>query len=80
MLQRLNSLRHLAARNYLKAGVAAVAALPMIASAQTDPFTEVMTDVTDKVTTYAGALVVLAGVSVVYMVAVKYVKKIRGAS
>lgn len=61
--------------------IALVTSAPMLAMAQgTDPFDTVLADVTDKVTDYAGALVVLAGVAVVFMIGVKYVKKIRGAA
>jgi hypothetical protein len=45
-----------------------------------DPFTAAMTDATSKVTTYAGALVGLSAVAVVFMIGVKYVKKIKGAA
>lgn len=59
-----------------------VAALSAPAFAQTDPdaFETVLADVTTKVGEYAGALVVLAGVSVVFMIGVKYIKKLRGAA
>ncbi|MCW5669981.1 MAG: hypothetical protein KIT86_09980 [Hydrogenophaga sp.] len=46
----------------------------------TDPFDAVVTNVTTKVTDYSGELVILAGVGVVFMIAIKYVKKIRGAA
>lgn len=45
-----------------------------------DPFSTVLTEVTGKVSTYAAALVGLAAVGVGFMVAVKYVKKIRSAA
>lgn len=67
-----NKLRHLA----LVVGTSA----PMLALAQTDPFTDAMTDATAKVTTYAGALVGLAAVAVIFMIGVKYVKKITKAA
>lgn len=57
-------------------GVASVAAFAQAA----DPFNTVLTEVTGKVGTYAAALVGLAAVGVGFMVAVKYVKKIRGAA
>lgn len=45
-----------------------------------DPFTTAMTTATTKVGEYAAALVGLAAVGVVFMIAIKYVKKIRGAA
>jgi hypothetical protein len=50
------------------------------AQAATDPFDTALATVTTKVTSYAGALVGLAAVAVVFMVAVKYVKKLPKAS
>ena len=50
------------------------------ARADGDPFAGALTDITTKVTTYAGGLVTLAVVGVGFMVAVKYVKKLRGAA
>lgn len=81
MRERLNSLRQLAARNYLKAGVLVGASLPMLASAQ-DPsaFDEAISDATAAVGEYATALVGLAAVAVVFMIAIKYVKKIVSAA
>lgn len=62
-------------------GIALAAALPVISFAQaTDPFDTAVTDVTAKVQTYGAALVGLAAVGVVFMIAIKYVKKIRGAA
>jgi len=57
-------------------------ALPVLAHAQavSDPFDTALTTVTGKVNTYAAALVGVAAVSVVFMVAVKYVKKLPKAS
>jgi hypothetical protein len=55
--------------------------LPALAFAQNaDPFDTALATVTTKVTSYAGALVGLAAVAVVFMVAVKYVKKLPKAS
>lgn len=63
----------------LAVGVALAA--PMLASAQsTDPFDAVITNVTTKVTAYGGALVGVAAVGVVFMIGIKYIKKIRGAA
>lgn len=54
---------------------------PVLAFAQsTDPFTTAITDATEKVEEYAAALVGVAAVAVVFMIAVKYVKKIKGAA
>ena len=53
----------------------------MLAHAQeTDPFTAAMTEATTKVSTYAAALVGLGAVAVIFMIALKYVKKIPRAS
>lgn len=61
--------------------VIAAASLPVLSFAQTaDPFMDAVTDMRETVTTYGGALVGLAAVGVVFWVAIKYVKKIRGAA
>lgn len=68
---------------YARAGVAATIALASVgASAQTvtDPFETAMTTATTKVGTYAAALVGLSAVAVVFMIAMKYVKRIPRAS
>jgi hypothetical protein len=59
-----------------------VMALPALSFAQaaTDPFDTALASVTTKVTSYAGALVGVAAISVVFMVAIKYVKKLPKAS
>jgi hypothetical protein len=63
------------------AAVSAAALLPAVAFAQAaDPFDTALATVTTKVTSYAGALVGVAAIAVVFMVAVKYVKKIPNAS
>ncbi len=65
------------------AAVALLSALPVLAVAQTapvDPFTTAMTTATARVGTYAAALVGLAAVGVVFMIAIKYVKKIPRAT
>lgn len=66
----------------LRAGVAASVALaPVFAMAQeVDPFDTAMTTATTKVGAYAAALVGLAAVGVVFMIAIKYVKRIPRAS
>lgn len=46
----------------------------------TDPFDTAVTTVTGKVESYAAALVGVAAAAVVFMVAVKYVKKLPRAS
>jgi hypothetical protein len=54
---------------------------PAIAMAQsTDPFDVALGELTTKVTSYGGALVVFSAVSVAFFVAIKYVKKIPRAS
>lgn len=61
--------------------VALSAALPVFAFAQsTDPFDTAITTATTKVTSYAGALVTLSAVAVVFMIGMKYVKRIPRAS
>ena len=61
--------------------VAAVTLIPLLASAQaTDPFDTAMTAATTKVGAYAAALVGLSAVAVVFMIAMKYVKRIPRAS
>jgi len=52
----------------------------VFAQSVTDPFDTALETVTTKVTSYAGALVGLAAVAVVFMVAIKYVKKLPKAS
>lgn len=69
------------AAGYRNLGIALATSLPVLAFAQsTDPFDTAMTTVTGKVEDYAAALVGLAAVGVVFMIAIKYVKKIRGAA
>lgn len=86
MIKKFNSLGQLAARGYREAGIKTAVAfgslLPMLASAAegADPFDTAMTTATAKVTSYAGALVGLAAVAVVFMIAIKYVKRIPKAS
>lgn len=82
MKTKLENLRRLARDNAARVSVA-VLALPaaMAANAQAaDPFDTAVTTVTGKVTTYGGALVGVAAAAVVFMVAIKYVKKIPRAS
>lgn len=68
--------------SYLHVGiVTGVALAPVLSFAQTtDPFDDAVSDVKIKVAKYAAALVGVAAVGVAFMVAVKYVKKIRGAA
>lgn len=80
-MKRFNAIKELAARGYRNAGIAFATSLPVLALAQeADPFVAAMTNAGDKVEEYAGALVGLAAVAVVFMIGVKYVKKIRGAA
>lgn len=61
--------------------IVAAGALPVLSFAQSvDPFADAVSDITTKVTSYGGALVGLSAVGVVFWVAIKYVKKIRGAA
>ena len=52
----------------------------VFAQSVTDPFEAALSTVTTKVTSYAGSLVGLAAVAVVFMVAIKYVKQLPQAS
>lgn len=64
-----------------KSFLLALTSAPVLAFAQAvDPFDTAMTESTAAVQNYAGALVGLAAVSVVFMIAIKYVKRIRGAA
>lgn len=81
MKAKFQRLCQLANDNALRAGVALVTAAPFLAHAQeADPFDAAVSTVTTKVTSYAGALVGVAAISVVFLVAVKYVKKLPRAS
>lgn len=79
MNRRFAVLRGKVAR--IGAAVSAAALVPAVSFAQqADPFDTALSTVTTKVTGYAGALVGLAAIAVVFMVAIKYVKKIPKAS
>jgi len=69
-------------RSFRAPGLIAASAFPglVFAQAADAAFTSVLTDTMTSVGTYAAALVGLAAVGVVFMVAIKYVKKIRGAA
>lgn len=59
----------------------AATSAPVLAFAQAvDPFETAMTTATDRVGEYAAALVGLGAVAVIFMIALKYVKKIPRAS
>jgi hypothetical protein len=76
----INNVSEAVKRGYLRAGVGVAAAVPVLASAApADPFDTVIASATDKVEAYAGALVGFAGVAVVFMLAIKYIKKIPRA-
>ena len=63
------------------AAVAAALVVPAMAMAQAaDPFTTAANDIKGKVALYGAELVVVAAVGVVFMVAIKYVKKISRAA
>ena len=76
MLQKLQTRSRNAAIAIL---VPLMAAAPAFAQS-TDPFDTALATATTKVGTYAAALVGLAAVSVVFMIAIKYVKRIPRAS
>lgn len=64
-----------------KLAVALSSVLPLASFAQaTDPFDTAITNATAKVNSYAAALVGLAAVAVVFLIAIKYVKRIPRAS
>jgi hypothetical protein len=58
----------------------ALLALSAPVFAQDAAFTTAVTGITADVTSYGGTLVGVAAISVVFMIAIKYVKKIRGAA
>lgn len=61
--------------------IGAVSLAPVLAFATpSDPFDSAITAATTKVNAYGPALVGLAVVGVGFMIAIKYVKKIRGAA
>lgn len=77
----MNQVKQAISRGYLRAGVAVGAGLASVgAFAQVDPFDTAIGTATTKVESYAAALVGLAAVAVVFMIAIKYVKKIPKAS
>lgn len=88
MKKSFNAALELAKRGYDHAGrktaVALMSVSPVLAFAQTtgttDPFDTAMSNATTKVGAYAAALVGLAAVAVVFMIAIKYVKRIPRAS
>lgn len=65
---------------FAKVGGAVTLLTAAAAARADDAFTTAMTTITANVTSYATALVGLSAVGVGFMVAVKYVKKIRGAA
>lgn len=66
---------------YRNAGIVFATSVPVLAMAQsTDPFDTALAEATTKVGSYAAALVGLAAVAVVFMIAIKYVKRIPRAS
>lgn len=75
------SLAASASAGYRNAGIAIATSVPVLAFAQaTDPFDAAVGEATTKVETYAAALVGLSAVAVVFMIAMKYVKKLPRAS
>lgn len=86
MKKSFNAVVELAQRGYDHAGrktaVALLSVAPVLAFAQTatDPFDTAMTNATTKVGAYAAALVGLSAVAVIFMIAIKYVKRIPRAS
>jgi hypothetical protein len=64
----------------LSIGAAAMLLTGIAMATPADPFDAAVATATTKVQGYGAALVGLAAVGVVFMIAIKYVKKIRGAS
>lgn len=63
----------------LAVGVALAA--PLLAHAQaTDPFDAAVTNAKTKIGEYGAELVGVAAVGVIFMIGIKYIKKIRGAA
>lgn len=60
--------------------LATVAPVAAFAQEATDPFDTALATITGNVQSYGGALVGLAAVGVVFMIAIKYVKKLRSAA
>lgn len=82
MKAKIQALGRLARKNAARA-VVMVGTLPVALAARaqsTDPFDAAAAEVTTKVASYGGALVGVAAAAVVFMVAIKYVKKIPRAS
>ena len=80
MKEKINRLRSLAVRTTAIASGCMLSAAAFAQAVPSDPFDTAITNATTKVTSYATALVGLAAVSVIFMVAIKYVKKIPKAS
>lgn len=74
--------RDTAATQYARAGAAVTLGLGAVAAnAQTaDPFDAVVTEMTTKVEGYGGKLVIFCGVAVVFLIAMKYIRKIPKAA
>lgn len=81
-MSKFNAVKQAVSRGYLRAGaVVGSAALALPAMAQSaDPFDTAIDTATTKVGGYAAALVTLSAVAIVFMIAIKYVKKIPKAS
>lgn len=72
---------------FIKSVFVKIAALPVLALSSVmahaqvaDPFDAALATATSKVGSYAAALVGLAAVAVIFMIAIKYVKRIPAAS
>lgn len=62
-------------------GIVLATSAPVLAMAQSvDPFNTAITEATTKVGAYAAALVGLSAVAVIFMIAMKYVKRIPRAA
>jgi len=82
MKEKLQALRALSARVHDRVVVGAGLALASASSfaQSTDPFDTTKDAVIAKVLVYGGGLLLVAGAGVIFMVGVKYVKKIARAA
>ena len=67
-------------QRYSLVALTALGPVAAFADDPVDPFTTALNNITTNVNTYGAALVGLAAVGVVFMIAIKYVKKLRGAA
>lgn len=81
-MSKFNAVKEAVSRGYLRVGAvvgSAVLALPAMAQTA-DPFDTAIAEATTKITAYASALVPLSAIAVLFIIAIKYIKKIPRAS